>query len=139
MIGIEKMPASSGSKDASPEARAADEIANNGARRRRQKKRHDELGRGNAQIGQIVAGAQHIDELFPDVDRIRQQQAVDAPESGGEIPEQQNGEQKADLNGPAGELPRSAAASRHYAVPPAPLRAGDDSVTALRISSCNSA
>ena len=112
--------------------RAADEIAERDAGGAGNREGDGQLGQRHPQIGQIFARGEHVLQLGPDVHRIGQQDAADAPVGGPEIPEPDQRGEKADLHREAGDL-----------VPPVPPRAHGcgatvaDCSTALRISSCS--
>jgi hypothetical protein len=112
-------------------ARAADKETNDGAAGRCKHEGYRKLGQCHAKVWQIFAAAQNIEKLLPDGDGVRQQQAIDAPAIGREIPEREQAGEKADLDQPATEALGVFAAPGHQAFPP---RVAE---TVLRISSCN--
>ena len=54
--------------------------------------------------GQIFAGAEHVLQLLPHLDRIGQQEVADAPIGRAEVPERDQPDQEGDLHGAADEL-----------------------------------
>ncbi len=67
-------------------------------------KGHEKLAQRNSQIVDEGAGRQHNDELLPDTDGVGQQDLADMPIIRRQKPPQADGEEKADLDQPAGEL-----------------------------------
>ena len=70
--------------------RAADQIAERDAGGAGNREGDREFGQRHLQIGQEFAGGEHVLQLVPDVHRIGQQDAADAPVGGAEIPEQRS-------------------------------------------------
>src|SRR5262249_55192193 len=96
-----------------------------------------ELGQGDAQVAQELAGHQDVPEVARDLHRTGQQQRAHAPTRGGEEPEHDQHDQEGQLHRPAAEAAVAPVPSAVHGAAPAPLI--PPSAMVLRISSCRSA